>query len=653
MFRNLYVSIDTMAYDKDRGYSLIEGWAFNPVTKDPVTVEADIPIMFNHLSRPDISRIVGVTRKAPYGFFIQFPGDYRKLKPKFTFKSGVVEEEVNIHQLNSHQRNQKLKNLFWILTNYGLLKEKINLRLKRYDKLGPAYHQTEKFEPDDEFKDWIIKVEPSTFHEPVLQDKDITFIIRSDSDDISKTVESITANGPQEIIVVSEKELDIPEYKNIVNEDITKALNQAVEEANNDYVVFIDNTDVISPYFLNEFNYYLDKEGEADFIYSDSDLIDNNDSRYELDFKPDFNEMLLSYTNYILRPVIISKDLFKKVGGFRSDYYGLKDYDLILRATKEAEKVLHIPRILYHWRKQPDDPFDVRRKDLDLGLEILNDYLKDEPYEAIHSDLDFMYERVFQNEYPSVTIIMGVLDGFSDTGIEKSVKTILDSSDYSNLKIKLINAKPFKTESIVSFETIKEATNLAELYNEAAKDVDTDYLLFIRPSFRHVELSWLKEMVALAEYSDIGIVGPKIFNDLFQYDQGGLSIDSGKRVAYANGINIRSNGIYNSYRIPKEVFAVSTDCLLIENKLFKELDGFDTKLPVSQMDMDLSIRAREKGKKTVAALNTPVTFDEFDNMEGTELTELFDKYNKELLEDGSINPNIRKSGSAYSYVIEK
>jgi len=38
-------------------------------------------------------------------------------------------------------------------------------------------------------------------------------------------------------------------------------------------------------------------------------------------------------------------------GRFRSAFDGSQDYDLVLRIVEKTQKIFHIPKILYHWRK--------------------------------------------------------------------------------------------------------------------------------------------------------------------------------------------------------------------------------------------------------------------------------------------------------------
>lgn len=60
----------------------------------------------------------------------------------------------------------------------------------------------------------------------------------------------------------------------------------------------------------------------------------------------------LIYSSHFL---VIKRDLLFKVGAFRKRYDSAQDYDLLLRTTHKLtsylEKILHIPKILYSWRR--------------------------------------------------------------------------------------------------------------------------------------------------------------------------------------------------------------------------------------------------------------------------------------------------------------
>ena len=59
---------------------------------------------------------------------------------------------------------------------------------------------------------------------------------------------------------------------------------------------------------------------------------------------------MLRSVNYICHLLVVKKDLLEKLKGFDKTYDGAQDYDFILRASEQAKQIVHIPKVLYHWR---------------------------------------------------------------------------------------------------------------------------------------------------------------------------------------------------------------------------------------------------------------------------------------------------------------
>ena len=149
------------------------------------------------------------------------------------------------------------------------------------------------------------------------------------------------------------------------NAGISENTNAALEKARGDYVALLDHDDVLTPDALYEMALQIERKrlaGErAAILYSDEDKCDETGSRYyEPHRKMDFNLDLLLSNNYICHFLAVETELARKVG-FRREYDGAQDYDFVLRcvAALAAEsgglgaaqdRILHIPRILYHWR---------------------------------------------------------------------------------------------------------------------------------------------------------------------------------------------------------------------------------------------------------------------------------------------------------------
>lgn len=148
------------------------------------------------------------------------------------------------------------------------------------------------------------------------------------------------------------------------NAGISENTNAALRVATGDYIGLLDHDDVLTKDALYEMAREIEKlwaEGkEASILYSDEDKCDETgENFYEPHFKTEFNLDLILSNNYFCHFTVMKSELMKKVG-FRKAYDGAQDFDLVLQAIAELmqsakedgwrEKIIHIPKILYHWR---------------------------------------------------------------------------------------------------------------------------------------------------------------------------------------------------------------------------------------------------------------------------------------------------------------
>jgi glycosyltransferase involved in cell wall biosynthesis len=152
------------------------------------------------------------------------------------------------------------------------------------------------------------------------------------------------------------------------NGGISENTNAAIEAAGGDYCGLLDHDDLITPDALYEIAHAINEAARNGknpiFVYSDEDKCDcEGKNFYDPHFKLDFNLDLFLTNNYVCHFTVINTELLKKLK-IRREYDGSQDYDLILRIVshslikekenKEAKKVeelvIHVPKVLYHWR---------------------------------------------------------------------------------------------------------------------------------------------------------------------------------------------------------------------------------------------------------------------------------------------------------------
>lgn len=136
------------------------------------------------------------------------------------------------------------------------------------------------------------------------------------------------------------------------NKGIAGNSNEAVKMATGEFISLLDHDDELAPQALFEVVKALNNEGRgAELIYTDEDRISLDGYYCDPFHKPDWSPDYLLNVNYICHLAVIKAELLRRVGGFDIRAEGAQDYDLFLRLSEQTEKIHHVPKILYHWRR--------------------------------------------------------------------------------------------------------------------------------------------------------------------------------------------------------------------------------------------------------------------------------------------------------------
>lgn len=168
----------------------------------------------------------------------------------------------------------------------------------------------------------------------------------------------VTADDSVEAVVKAYSDERIRYVRLGENAGIAQNTNRALEYVTGEYVGLLDHDDVLTEDALYEMALAIQKSKqagvEAKMLYSDEDKCDGDRTcYYEPHIKEKFNLDLLLSNNYICHFLVMESSLIKELG-FRPEYDGAQDYDLVLRAAaclmEHEEQIVHVPKVLYHWR---------------------------------------------------------------------------------------------------------------------------------------------------------------------------------------------------------------------------------------------------------------------------------------------------------------
>jgi hypothetical protein len=126
------------------------------------------------------------------------------------------------------------------------------------------------------------------------------------------------------------------------NLGISETTNKAIKMATGEYIVFLDNDDLLSGIALFEVVKLLNKHPDADVIYSDEDKIISDDELCEPFFKPDWSPEYFRGVMYVGHLLTVRKTVAEKVGLLDKKFDFVQDYEFILRLSETTNKIYDI-----------------------------------------------------------------------------------------------------------------------------------------------------------------------------------------------------------------------------------------------------------------------------------------------------------------------
>ena len=412
------------------------------------------------------------------------------------------------------------------------------------------------------------------------------------------------------------KEKRIHIIENDCRLNISDNTNRALEQVDGGYVVFVDHDDTLAPDALYECVKVLNREPDVEVIYTDSDKLSENGKRYsEPCFKPDFNMELLRCQNYICHLTVIQKRFLDKVGYLNSDYSGVQDYDHILRCVERTNRIVHIPKILYHWRMCPGSvavDTDNKPYTYELFQKILREHYDRMGIQAeVKAVFPGVVRTVYQLPYePLVSVIIANKDHRED--LMRCVESLEQESEYKNLEILIVENNSVSEEIVTYYDQVQrqydnvrvlryeKEFNYADIQNYAAVRAKGDHLLLLNNDTWLERPESIREMLGYCMRDDVGIVGAKLLypNDTIQH--AGVIVGLGGVADHAFvGMDREDPGYCCRAICAQEYSAVTAACLMVKKTVFMEVGGMDTELKIAFNDVDFCLRVKEAGYKII------------------------------------------------------
>ncbi|AHF96990.1 glycosyl transferase family 2 [Desulfurella acetivorans A63] len=432
------------------------------------------------------------------------------------------------------------------------------------------------------------------------------------------------------------------------NKGIAQNTNEAIFISKGDYIAFLDHDDILAKNALFEVVKTINENQGVDFIYSDDDRVTEDGKKFfDPKFKPDLAPDFLRSCNYVCHLSVIKKKLLDKIGYLKEDFEGCQDYELILRVTEKAKKIIHIPKILYHWRVSQNSVSRNPQSKIyayDSAKKVIKEHLN-----RLNLDGDVLDGKVLGlykinykiTDSPKISIIIPNKDHKDD--LEKCIKSIIQKSTYKNYEIIIVENNSIeqsifdyyrfleKTYSFIKVIVWDKPFNYSSINNYAVRFAQGEVLLFLNNDTEVITPNWIEEMLMFAQRDDVGAVGAKLLYPNNTIQHAGVIIG-------INGIAEHcfkySNSDYTGYfarlATVQNLSAVTGACLMMRKKVFNEIKGFDEGYPEALNDIDLCLSLRKKGYLVVWTPHAVLYHYESKSRGFDTEEESIKRYNKEL-----------------------
>ena len=466
----------------------------------------------------------------------------------------------------------------------------------------------------------------------------ITPVFNPPHDAFEKCVESVYAQGFEDWqwCLVDDKSTDprvaqrlrelqvldrrIVVYFRSENGGIVAASNDALSLATGEFVVLLDNDDELHADALIEVAKSIETDPEVDYIYTDEDKITVGGEHYDEFKKPKWSPERLLAHNYCSHLSVIRRELVDNVGRFRDGFEGSQDYDLVLRVIDKTRRIIHVPKVLYHWRAvEGSTSIAVNQKPEAFvsATKAIKEHLSRNNVDAEVEEVKPYYlSRVKRQlkQKPKISIIIPTcgtkksIFGVETCLVVNAVESIERKTSYKDFEIVVIADTHTPPEVLTELARVSPAHlrvviydkpfNFADKCNLGVVNSTAPFFVLLNDDTEVISGDWIEVLLGHLQEPDVAVVGPMLLLEDGRIQSAGHSHTPHPHNFY-NGRSSKELGEIGILKVARECSGVTGACMMIKRSAYFEVGGMSNTFPLSFNDVDLCFKLLDRGYRII------------------------------------------------------
>jgi GT2 family glycosyltransferase len=387
------------------------------------------------------------------------------------------------------------------------------------------------------------------------------------------------------------------------------ALNSALASATGEYVCLLHQSDELPDHALFQIAQAIVRDGSIDMLYTDEDALTPAGEHVTPFFKPDWSPEYFLAWMYIGQLAVFRAELVRQFG-WRAEFDGAHEYDLMLRLFAAGANIQHIPDILYHRRQTtalpPAEPAAKRALESFLDAVHLPGRVEPGAVPGLHRIRHAIAAQ------PKVSIIIPsacrpitVRDRSTWFALE-CIAGIRRLSTYRNIEIIVLDNNDMPTDLAAALAPLDirripftEPFNLARKMNLGGFSAAGEQLILLNDDVEVITPDWIESMLEFSQQDQIGAVGVKLlFPDDTQQHTGVVLLDGNPRHFFYR-CPADHPGYFHSSEVHRNWSAVTGACCMTRTEIFKAVGGYSERFPLNYNDVDYCLKVQAIGKRIV------------------------------------------------------